>query len=43
MKGYAHVDFVDEESATRAVNELNGIELLGRALRVDRAKRADER
>ena len=43
MKGFAHVDFVDEEAALRALSELNGIELLGRTVRVDRAKRADER
>ena len=38
MKGFAHVDFVDEEQARRAVQELNGIELLGRSMRVDRAR-----
>ena len=43
MKGYAHVDFVDESGVERAITELNGIELLGRALRVDHAKRADGR
>ena len=43
MKGYAHVDFVDESGVERAITELNGIELLGRALRVDYARRADGR
>lgn len=43
MKGFAHVDFLDEATAERAVTELNGIELLGRQLRVDHAKRADDR
>jgi len=42
MRGFAHVDFVDEEATERALTELDGIELLGRALRVDRAKRSDE-
>ena len=33
-KGSAHIDFRDADSAQRAVNELNGMEVLGRQLRV---------
>ena len=38
-KGYAHVDFKDAASANRAVQELNGLQVLGRPLRVDNALR----
>ena len=41
MKGFAHIDFVDQEQANRAVQELNGIELLGRSMRVDKARQSD--
>jgi nucleolin len=34
-RGFAHADFVDVESATAALEMLNGKELYGRALRVD--------
>ena len=37
QKGFAHVDFKSEVLAKRAVNELNGIELMGRPLRIDYA------
>lgn len=40
QKGYAHIDFNNEEIAKRAVNELNGLEVLGRLLRADMAQRA---
>lgn len=39
-KGFAHVDFKDAETAERAVSELNGLEVLGRQLRVDKAGNA---
>jgi nucleolin len=39
QRGYAHIDFKDEESANRAVTELNGLEVLGRQLRADIAQR----
>mmetsp|Transcript_19008 Transcript_19008/g.31815 ORF Transcript_19008/g.31815 Transcript_19008/m.31815 type:complete len:361 (+) Transcript_19008:47-1129(+) len=38
-RGFAHVDFKDAESAERALVELNGLEVLGRQLRVDMAQR----
>lgn len=38
-RGFGHVDFKDEDSAQRAINELNGLEVLGRQLKVDRAIR----
>ncbi|KAI9740554.1 MAG: hypothetical protein M1834_005135 [Cirrosporium novae-zelandiae] len=34
-RGFAHADFVDQESATKALEKLNGMELYGRKLRVD--------
>jgi len=43
QKGYAHIDFKDEEIAKRAVNELNGLEVLGRQLRADIAQRTSGR
>ena len=41
MKGFAHIDFKTSDGADRAVAELNGIELLGRQLRVDHAQRKE--
>ena len=43
MKGFAHVDFQNSAIAEKAVTELNGIELLGRQIRVDHARRAEDR
>jgi RNA recognition motif-containing protein len=37
QKGFAHIDFRSEDLARRAVTELNGIELMGRVLRIDYA------
>jgi hypothetical protein len=34
-RGFAHADFVDVESATRAMEELNGKSIYGRQLRID--------
>jgi RNA recognition motif-containing protein len=34
-RGFAHADFIDVESAQRAYQKLNGLQLGGRALRVD--------
>ena len=39
QRGYAHIDFKDEDIANRAVTELNGLEVLGRQLRADIAQR----
>eukprot|EP01041_Mallomonas_annulata_P009332 gene9332-19374_t len=41
-RGFGHIDFKDDESAQRAISELNGMEVLGRQLRVDRATRREE-
>lgn len=41
LKGFGHVDFKDAESAERALVELNGLEVLGRQLRVDMAQSKD--
>ena len=38
-RGFAHVDFKTAEDASRAVAELNGMEVLGRELRVDLSDR----
>ncbi len=38
-RGFAHVDFRDEAKMQRALSELDGIELMGRQLRVDPAER----
>ena len=43
QKGYAHIDFKDEDSAKKAVIELNGLEVLGRQLRADMAQRNNNR
>lgn len=34
-RGFGHIDFKDAASAERAIAELNGLEVLGRQLRVD--------
>lgn len=39
LKGFGHVDFKDAATAERAIQELNGMEVLGRQLRVDHASR----
>jgi len=36
-RGFGHVDFKDQDSANRAVDELNGLEVMGRQLRADHA------
>lgn len=36
-RGFAHVEFVDLQTAERAINELNSLEVMGRALRADKA------
>ena len=41
-KGFAHIDFVDAESAKKALQELNGALVKGREIRVDQARRRDE-
>ncbi|KAJ1428050.1 hypothetical protein B484DRAFT_396974, partial [Ochromonadaceae sp. CCMP2298] len=40
-RGFGHVDFKDAESAERALVELNGLEVMGRQLRVDMAQRRE--
>lgn len=42
-KGFAHVDFASPDLASRAVTELNGVELMGRSLRIDFAQRKEDR
>lgn len=42
-KGFAHVDFASSDLASRAVTELNGVELMGRSLRIDYAQRKEDR
>jgi RNA recognition motif-containing protein len=37
-KGFAFVEFADDGAAQKAIEELNGKEVQGRALRVDEAK-----
>jgi nucleolin len=39
-RGFAHADFVDVASATKAKEELNGKEIYGRRLRIDFSKSA---
>lgn len=39
-RGFAHADFIDVESATKAKEMLEGKEVFGRALRVDFSKSA---
>lgn len=36
-RGFAHVEFVDLQTAERAIRELNALEVMGRALRADMA------
>jgi RNA recognition motif-containing protein len=36
-RGFAHVEFVDLQTAERAIRELNSLEVMGRALRADKA------
>lgn len=38
-RGFGHVDFKEPGTVDRAIAELNGLEVLGRALRVDKAQR----
>jgi len=38
-KGFGFCEYADQESAVNAMRNLNGYEILGRALRVDNAKR----
>lgn len=42
-KGFAHIDFASQDLASRAVTELNGLELMGRSLRIDFAQRKEDR
>ncbi|MGM0595706.1 MAG: RNA recognition motif domain-containing protein [Myxococcota bacterium] len=37
-RGFGFVEFEDEESGQKAIDELNGQELKGRPLRVDKAR-----
>ena len=39
IRGFGHVDFKDSDTAARAVVELNGMEVLGRQLRVDHTEK----
>jgi RNA recognition motif-containing protein len=39
LKGYAHVDFADADTAARAVRELDGLQVEGRTIRADVAVR----
>jgi len=41
MRGFGHVDFKDQVAADRAVNELNGMQVMGRQLRADHAQKKD--
>jgi nucleolin len=41
-RGFAHADFVDVASATKAKEELNGKEIYGRQLRIDFSKSATD-
>jgi len=41
-RGFGHIDFKDEESCQRAISELNGMEVLGRPLRVDHAQKKED-
>jgi len=41
-RGFGHIDFNSPEDATRAIEKLNGIQLLNRPIRVDFARRKEE-
>lgn len=41
-RGFGHIDFKDDESCQRAISELNGMEVLGRPLRVDIAQKKED-
>lgn len=41
MRGFGHIDFKDAASAERAVNELNGMQVMGRQIRADHAQKKD--
>lgn len=38
-RGFAHIEFFNEELLTKALDELQGLELLGRIVKVDRGKK----
>eukprot|EP00596_Hydrurales_sp_CCMP1899_P008847 CAMPEP_0119042532 /NCGR_PEP_ID=MMETSP1177-20130426/15785_1 /TAXON_ID=2985 /ORGANISM="Ochromonas sp, Strain CCMP1899" /LENGTH=351 /DNA_ID=CAMNT_0007009413 /DNA_START=109 /DNA_END=1164 /DNA_ORIENTATION=+ len=38
QRGFGHIDFNDEETAKRAVKELDGLEVMGRQMRADHAQ-----
>jgi polyadenylate-binding protein len=40
-RGFGHIDFNSPEEATRAIEVLNGIDLMGRTVKVDHAQRKD--
>jgi len=40
-KGFAHVEFAYRDDVSKAIRKLNGAELDGRALRLDRAEEMD--
>jgi len=40
-RGFGHIDFESPEEANRAIETLNGIELMGRTVKVDHAQRRD--
>lgn len=42
-RGFAHADFVDVQSATKAREALNGKVIYGRPLRIDFSKSSNER
>jgi cold-inducible RNA-binding protein len=42
-KGFGFVTFADEESAKKAIDEMNGKEVQGRALKVNEAKPMEPR
>jgi nucleolin len=41
MRGFGHIDFKDAASAERCVAELNGMQVMGRQIRVDFAAKKD--
>lgn len=40
-RGYGHIDFSNPEDANRAIETLNGVEMVGRVIKVDHAQRRD--